>query len=152
MPKELIEISKEMTFEAAHYLHNTAWDRAKNLKAFGKCAGFRADDPKAEGYPHGHSYRLRVTAKGPVDPKTGFVIDFHRFKDILDEAVCRRYDHRFLNKEVEPFKSDPRIQPTAENIVKDIWKMMVPLLRKEGVAPVEMTLWESDSSFVTYRG
>lgn len=152
MSKELVEISKEVAFEAAHYLHNPSWNRAKNLEVFGRCSGFRADDPKAEGYPHGHSYRLRVTARGPVRKATGFVVDFRRLKEILQEEVRTRYDHRFINREVEPFRSNPRLQPTAENIVLDLWKRLAPRLRREGVTPVEMTLWESDSSSVTYRG
>ncbi len=152
MPKDFVEISKEITFEAAHYLHNPAWSRIKNIEVFGKCSGFRRDDPKAEGYPHGHSYRLRVTVKGPVQKETGFVVDFRKLKEILAEEVEQRYDHRFLNKEVEPFKSNPAKQPTAENIVVDFWKRLVPRLKQEKVIPVEMTLWESEASFVTYRG
>jgi len=152
MSKELVEISKEVGFEAAHYLHNPAWSREKNLSVFGRCSGYRADDPKAEEYPHGHSYRLRVTAKGPVKSDTGFVVDFRRLKEILDSEVRSRYDHRFINKEVEPFRSAPALQPTAENIIRDLWKRLAPRLKKEGVQPVEMTLWESDSSSVTYRG
>lgn len=152
MAKEMVEISKEVAFEAAHYLHNPSWDRMRNLEVFGRCSGFRTDDPRAREYPHGHSYRLRVTAKGPVRKDTGFVVDFRRLKEILQASVRERYDHRFINKEVEPFRSSPSIQPTAENIVKDLWERLTPLLKKEGVAPIEMTLWESDSSSVTYRG
>jgi 6-pyruvoyltetrahydropterin/6-carboxytetrahydropterin synthase len=152
MRKDLVEVSKEINFEAAHYLHNPAWNRPKNLEVFGKCSGFRDDDLRAEGFPHGHSYRLRVTVKGPVHLETGFVMDFHKLKEILCQEVHQRYDHRFINKEVEPFRSYPRIQPTAENILRDIWKRLLPLLRKEGLTPVEMTLWESDSSSVTFRG
>lgn len=147
-----VEISKEVTFEAAHYLHNPAWSREKNLSVFGRCSGFRADNPRAAEYPHGHSYRLRVTAKGPVKKDTGFVIDFRRLKEILNDEVRTRYDHRLINKEVKPFCDTPGLQPTAENIVRDLWNRLAPRLRREGVVLVEMTLWESDSSFVTYRG
>jgi 6-pyruvoyltetrahydropterin/6-carboxytetrahydropterin synthase len=152
MGDQSVEISKEVLFEAAHYLHNPRWDRRKNLEIFGRCSGFRADNPQALEYPHGHSYRLRVTVRGPVDPATGFVIDFKRLKDLLAREVLARYDHRFLNKEVEPFRSNPRLQPTAENIVQDLWKRLSPALRREGVVPVVMVLWESETSFVTYRG
>jgi len=152
MSKEMIEISKEITFEAAHYLHNPAWSRAKNLDVFGRCSGFRADDARAKDYPHGHSYRLGVTVKGPVHKDTGFVVDFRRLKEILNDEVRTRYDHRFINKEVEPFRSNPALQPTAENIARDLWKRLTPRLKKEGTIPVAMTLWESDSSSVTYRG
>ncbi|MGH7740138.1 MAG: 6-pyruvoyl trahydropterin synthase family protein, partial [bacterium] len=124
MPKSSASITKEITFEAAHYLHNPRWDRARNLEVFRKCAGLRKDDPKAAAYPHGHSYRLVVTVSGPIQPDTGFVMDFRRLKEILHREIESRLDHRFINQEVEPFKSDKRLQPTAENIARVIWKWL----------------------------
>lgn len=152
MKKELIEITKEIAFEAAHYLQNPKWDREKNLIVFKKCAGFRKDNSKAVHYPHGHSYRLKVAVQGPVDPATGFVMDFRSLKEILKREIFARFDHRFLNKEVEPFKSDPACQPTAENLVRIIWKILEPLLRKENVRLLEVTLWETPDNSAVYRG
>ena len=114
----MVELTKEITFEAAHYLHNPSWDRAKNIDVFKKCSGFRPDDMKASGYPHGHSYRLRVTVKGPIHPETGFVMDFKILKEILKRAVFDSFDHRFINQEVEPFKSHPAFQTTVENLAR----------------------------------
>jgi 6-pyruvoyltetrahydropterin/6-carboxytetrahydropterin synthase len=152
MPKPSVEITKEITFEAAHYLHNPKWDRTKNLSIFKKCSGFRKDDLKAANYPHGHSYRLRVTVRGPLDPSTGFVMDFKVLKEILKAKVFDRFDHRFINEEVEPFKSDRKLQTTVENILLVMWKDLEPAIRKEKVALHEITLWETPSSFATYRG
>ncbi len=152
MKKQVAEISKEITFEAAHYLHNPKWDRSKNLEVFRKCAGYRKDDPKALFYPHGHSYRLKVTVRGLVDPSTGFVMDFRVFKEILKREIYGRFDHRFINKEVEPFKNDPTFQPTAENMAQVIWKLLEPFLRKEKVSLTEVELWETPESSAVYRG
>ncbi len=152
MSKALVEITKEITFEAAHYLHNPKWDRTKNLQIFKKCAGYRKDDPKAKDYPHGHSYRLRVTVKGAVDPNTGFVMDFKVLKDILQNDIFQRFDHRFINKEVEPFKNDPKLQTTVENLLLVMWKRLEPAIRKEKVNLHEITLWETPTSFASYRG
>lgn len=152
MKKTIAEISKEITFEAAHYLHNPKWDQAKNLEVFRKCAGYRKDDPKAVFYPHGHSYRLKVTVQGPVDPVTGFVMDFRVLKEILKREVYARFDHRFINKEVEPFKGDPFFQPTAENMAQVIWKRLEPFLKKEKVQQVEVALWETPDSSAVFRG
>ncbi len=152
MKKQVAEISKEITFEAAHYLHNPQWDRVKNLEVFRKCAGYRKDDPKALFYPHGHSYRLKVTVRGLVDPSTGFVMDFRVFKEILKREIYGRFDHRFINKEVEPFKNDPTFQPTAENMAQVIWKLLEPFLRKEKVSLTEVELWETPESSAVYRG
>ena len=124
----------------------------KNLKVFRKCSGFRSDDPKASHYPHGHSYRLKVTVKGPLDPSTGFVMDFRILKEILKKEVYGRFDHRFLNKEVEPFKSDPRLQPTAENIARVIWGLLEKPLQASKVKLTEVALWETPDSSAVYRG
>ncbi len=152
MKKALVEVTKEITFEAAHYLDHPGWTREKNLEVFKKCAGYRAEDPRASHLPHGHSYRLRVTVKGRVDPQTGFVMDFKTLKDILQREVFGRFDHRFINKEVEPFKGNPRLQTTVENILLVVWDLLEPAVRKEKAGLWELTLWETSSSFAVYRG
>ena len=152
MKKKTVELSKEIAFEAAHYLHNPKWDRVKNLEVFKKCAGYRKDDPQAVFYPHGHSYRLKVTVQGPVSPVTGFVMDFRLLKEILKREIYARFDHRFINKELEPFKSNASLQPTAENLAQDVWKRLEPLLRREKVRLAEVVLWESPESSVVVRG
>ncbi len=152
MSKSIVEVTKEITFEAAHYLHNPKWNRAKNLEIFRKCAGFRKDDPKASHYPHGHSYRLRVTVQGPIDPETGFVVDFRILKEIVKREIYSRFDHRFINKEVEPFKSRPPFQPTAENMAQVIWALLEPPLKNEKVRLTEVILWETPESSAIFRG
>jgi len=152
MPKPLVEVTKEITFEAAHYLHNPQWDREKNLQVFKKCSGLRKDDLKAFHYPHGHSYRLRVTVKGQVQPETGFVMDFKILKDILGKEIVERLDHRFINKEVEPFKSDLKFQTTVENLLMVIWKWLDPAIKQEKAVLYELTLWETPTSYASYRG
>ncbi len=151
MAKPMVEITKEITFEAAHYLHNPRWDRSKNLEVFRKCAGYRKDNPAASHFPHGHSYRLRVTVRGGVDPATGFVIDFRVLKEILKREVYSRFDHRFINKEVEPFKRDPKLQPTAENMALVIWKLLEAPLKKEKAVLAEVALWETPDNAAVVR-
>ena len=146
-----VEIKKVISFEAAHYLHNPKWDRAQNLAVFKRCAGYRMDDPRAEELPHGHSYKVGVTVKGPVDPATGFVMDFRALKAILKAEVHDRYDHRFLNKEVAPFKGG-KVQPTAENLAVVIWGKLVAPLKNEKVKLVSVEVWETEDSCATYRG
>jgi 6-pyruvoyltetrahydropterin/6-carboxytetrahydropterin synthase len=152
MKKAVAEITKEVAFEAAHYLHNPKWDRAKNLEVFRKCAGYRKDNPKASHYPHGHSYRLAVTVQGPIRDETGFVIDFRILREILQREIYGRFDHRFINKEVEPFKNDPFFQPTAENMARVIWDLLEPLMKKEKVRLKEVALWETPGNSAVFKG
>jgi 6-pyruvoyltetrahydropterin/6-carboxytetrahydropterin synthase len=151
MKKNIVELTKEISFEAAHYLHNPRWDREKNLRIFKKCSGYRLEDSKAVHYPHGHSYRLRVTVKGPIQPETGFVMDFKILKEILKREVFAPLDHRFINQEVEPFKNDPTFQTTVENLLVVIWKRLEPILKKEKVVLSELTLWETASNSATLK-
>ena len=44
---------------------------------------------------HGHNYRIGATVTGPVDPHTGFVIDFALLKQAL-RTIADRMDHRVL--------------------------------------------------------
>jgi 6-pyruvoyltetrahydropterin/6-carboxytetrahydropterin synthase len=152
MKNPMAEITKEITFEAAHYLHNPKWDRARNLEVFRKCSGFRKDDPKASHFPHGHSYRLSVTVQGPIEDSTGFVIDFRILKEILHREVSGRFDHRFINKEIEPFRSNPKIQPTAENMARVIWDLLEIPVKREKVVLRQVALWETPDSSALYRG
>jgi 6-pyruvoyltetrahydropterin/6-carboxytetrahydropterin synthase len=152
MKKPTAEITKEMTFEAAHFLHNPRWDRSKNLEVFRKCAGYRKDNPQAAQYPHGHSYKLAVRVRGPVQAETGFVIDFRILKEILQQEIFARFDHRFINKEVEPFKSDPLFQPTAENMAQVIWKLLEKPLKTRKVRLMEVVLWETPDSSAIFQG
>ena len=93
-----MEIFKEFTFEAAHRLPNVPADH--------KCARL-----------HGHSFQVRVTVGGDVDPALGWVMDFAQIK-----AACREVhdelDHRYLN-EISGLDN-----PTSEVIAIWIWKRL----------------------------
>jgi 6-pyruvoyltetrahydropterin/6-carboxytetrahydropterin synthase len=99
--------------------------------------------PRYEGRcsrPHGHNYKLRVTLEGAPDPHSGMIIDFYALQDIVQSRVLDAIDHRDLNEILE--------NPTAELIVIWIWER----LREALPALAELTLWEVDECFVTYRG
>jgi 6-pyruvoyltetrahydropterin/6-carboxytetrahydropterin synthase len=152
MKQPVARLKKETAFEAAHYLHNPKWSREKNLAVFKRCSGFRAEDPKAEGMPHGHSYRVIVTVEGPIAPDTGFVMDFRGLKDLLNREVRDNFDHKFINKEVEPFKSHPSMQPTAENMALVIFGLVKKPLMKAKVRLVSVEVWETPESCALYQG
>jgi 6-pyruvoyltetrahydropterin/6-carboxytetrahydropterin synthase len=97
-----MEIFKEFTIEAAHHL--------PNVPPGHKC-----------GRLHGHSFRIEVHVRGPVDRGKGWVIDFADIKSafkVVEEAI----DHRYLN-EVAGLEN-----PTSENLAKWIWEHVFPAL------------------------
>ena len=68
------------------------------------------------------------------------ITDFGVVKQVVQEQVLARADHRVLNDVLE--------NPTAENIARWIWEVLEPHL--PGL--VEVRLYEIPDSCVTYRG
>ena len=102
-----MEIFKAFTIEAAH--------RLPHVPAGHKC-----------GRLHGHSFRIEVHVQGPIDPKSGWIIDFADIKDAF-KAIEDQIDHHYLN-EVEGLEN-----PTSENIARWIWhklKLSLPSLSR----------------------
>jgi 6-pyruvoyltetrahydropterin/6-carboxytetrahydropterin synthase len=70
---------------------------------------------------HGHSYSVRVTVRGDVDPSTGWVMDFGQILAAI-EPVRARLDHRYLND------IDGLANPTSENLACWLWKQLSPAI------------------------
>ena len=82
-----IEIYKEFSFDSAHYLPNVPeGHKCKNM--------------------HGHTYHVKISAKGPIDATLGWVEDFGHFKKVW-EPIVNEIDHKVLN-EVLGWKILPR--------------------------------------------
>jgi 6-pyruvoyltetrahydropterin/6-carboxytetrahydropterin synthase len=111
-----MQIRKHFRFEAAHVLPHHP----------GKCARM-----------HGHSYRLEVAVRGPLQeagPARGMIEDFDTIKAIVRDRVIERLDHQTLNDLIE--------NPTAEQIVLWIWEQLEG--RLTGLD--ELVLWETANS------
>jgi 6-pyruvoyltetrahydropterin/6-carboxytetrahydropterin synthase len=90
---------------------------------------------------HGHTYRLQVTVEAPIHPKTGIACDFQDISNAVRKQVIEVLDHTYLNETIET--------STAENVVLWMWRRIQPAL---DARLVELTLWETPTSWVTYRG
>lgn len=131
-----IKVCRKEHFNAAHRLHNPAWDEATNQKIFGKCNN---------QYFHGHNYELIVEVIGEINPETGYVMDMKELSDIIRNHVTERFDHKNLNLEIDEFRN---LNPTAENIAVVIWN----ILRKQ-ISPqheLKIKLYETERNFVEY--
>ena len=132
-------ISKKVEFSASHICRSQQLTYAENERVYGA-----ASNPLG----HGHNYVVEVAIEGEPDPVTGMILDLKRLKEILEERVLDVYDHRLLNREVEPFD---RIVPTVENIAIDIWNRVAPLLT--GRARLySVRVHETSELSVEYRG
>src|ERR671935_1378333 len=128
MPPQ-VTITRRLHFSAAHRVHNPAMSDEENRRTFGKC-----NNPNW----HGHNYILDVSVKGPLHERTGYVMDLSRVKQLVEQEVIAKVDHRNLNLEVD-FLRDTI--PTTENIIVAFWRVLAPALR-----PAQLTrlvLWET---------
>jgi 6-pyruvoyltetrahydropterin/6-carboxytetrahydropterin synthase len=107
----VIELTRGYRFPAAHVLRRPDLSDAENQKLYGKCA-----NPAG----HGHNYGIEVTVGGPVDPRSGRVLDPDRLDEIVEDRILTRFSHRSLN--ADPlFANDV---PTAENLAIAIHRQL----------------------------
>lgn len=132
-------ISKRVEFSASHICRSAALSEEENARVYGAAA-----NPLG----HGHNYVVDVAIEGDPDPVTGMILDLKKLKDILEDKVLRVYDHRLLNREVEPFD---RVVPTVENIAIDIWWRLCPFIPGEAKL-YSVRVEETSELWVEYRG
>ena len=134
----VVTVTRRLTFNAAHRVHNPALSDAENQSLFGKC-----NNPNW----HGHNYVLEVSVSGPVDEKTGYVMDLGAIKRVVQEEVVGKMDHRNLNLEVDFMRG---INPTTENIVVACWRVLEPKIRPNRLT--RLRLIETENNYVEYEG
>jgi 6-pyruvoyltetrahydropterin/6-carboxytetrahydropterin synthase len=118
----LAEIFKEFTFEAAH--------RLPYVPDGHKC-----------GRLHGHSFRVALHVSGPVDPASGWLMDFAEIKASF-LPLFEQLDHHYLN-EIDGLEN-----PTSENIARWIWDRLKPILPQLA----QVVIHETCTSGALYRG
>ncbi len=134
----IVRVTRRLHFSAGHRLHNPKLSDEENREIYGLC-----NNPGG----HGHNYGLEVTLRGEVDPKTGYVFDLKRLKEIVERAVLADVDHANLNVDVPWLEG---IIPTAENIAVQIWRRLEQVL-PEGMLE-RVVVSESERNLVEYSG
>ena len=95
---------------------------------------------------HGHTYRVEVRVEARDVDETGVFYDLGRLRADL-RAALEEMHYRNLNDLAEMSE----VNTTAEMVARHIFKQMEPPLRAAGVASLKVTVWESPSSFASYR-
>ncbi|MEO8861257.1 MAG: 6-carboxytetrahydropterin synthase [Ginsengibacter sp.] len=131
-----VSVYRKEHFNAAHRLHNSSWDEAKNDAIFGKC-----NNPSY----HGHNYEMEVKISGIPAEDTGFVIDMKLLSNIINEYVIEKFDHKNLNLDVKEFAE---VNPTAENIVILIYDLLREKIDKK--FDLQIRLYETPRNFAEY--
>lgn len=137
-----LRICKSFQFSSAHYLGNDNLTKKEQEEFFGKCSGMR--EGTEQRYPHGHTYDLDITVEGEANEFTGMMINFTELKKIVNKCILDEYDHKCLNWEVIPYSTN--VIPTAENMVLEIYKTLLPEIEKQGLTLYSVKLWEGPGS------
>lgn len=136
----IVTVTRLLRFNAAHRVHNPELSDEENRALFGKC-----NNPNW----HGHNYTLEVSVRGPVDARTGYVVDLGVLKRLVEETVVDQIDHHNMNVDV-PFMHG--INPTTENIVVAIWRQLESHVGGGETRLVRLKLWETENNYVEYAG
>lgn len=108
----MFRVTRQYRFAASHRLHSDALSDEQNALLYGKC-----NNP----YGHGHNYVVEVSARGPIDERSGFAVDVRRLDQLVSEQVLGPFDHRNLNADVAAFET---AVPTSENLAAEICRRL----------------------------
>jgi 6-pyruvoyltetrahydropterin/6-carboxytetrahydropterin synthase len=115
----LLTITRRIEFDSGHRV----------LGHEGKCR-----------FIHGHRYALEISITAPELDKIGRVLDFGEIKNIVQGWIDSNFDHNLLLHKEDPLfdyiaEKEDRVpylmkfgNPTAENIVKELYYQLPPLL------------------------
>jgi 6-pyruvoyltetrahydropterin/6-carboxytetrahydropterin synthase len=131
-------ITRRVHFNAAHRVHNPKFSDEWNRTTFGVC-----NNPNY----HGHNYELDLTVTGEVDADTGYVLDLNLLKELAQERLLNRLDHKNLNLDVPWFRD---LIPTSENIAIVCWRELRAALPEH--LSLRLRLWETPRNYVDYEG
>jgi 6-pyruvoyltetrahydropterin/6-carboxytetrahydropterin synthase len=134
----VVTVTRQLMFNAAHRVNNPALSDAENTRLFGKC-----NNPNW----HGHNYTLDVSVRGPIDERTGYVIDLGALKRIVESRVIDKVDHKNFNLDVDFMRG---LNPTSENIIVAIWRELAPAVSPGQL--VRLVLRETPNNYVEYTG
>lgn len=136
-PAPIVYLTRREHFCAAHRLWSEDLSPEENRELYGPCA---------REYGHGHNYWLDVTLRGPVNPRTGVIINLRELRDALAELILEDVDQRHLNHD-SPLCAG--VNPTAENLAVLFWQVLAP---RFGSLLYEVKVQETDKNYAVYRG
>lgn len=135
---KIVYITRREHFNSAHKLSRPEWSKEKNYEVFGKCSN--------ENW-HGHNFELFVTVKGEPNPETGFLVDLKELKQIINDSIIEKVDHKNLNLDVDFMKG---VMPSIENFAIKIWEVLETKI--SGCQLHCIKLYETENNYIEYYG
>ena len=137
----MIRVTRRYRFSASHRLHAPGLSPGENAELYGKC-----NNP----YGHGHNYEIEVSARGPVEGRSGRVLDPRVMDRLVEEQVLRPFDLKNLNIDSTAFED---LVPTTENLAREIYRRLAvkwpsrfpgpwPVLEKIRIAETPRNVFE----------
>lgn len=120
-----LTVSKRFEFSASVRPYRADWSDNENRLYFGPGSS------ATHGY--GNNYTAYFVFHGPVDDRTGMLVDLAVIKPRLLDLLARRYDHKFINADTQPFD---RIPPTPENLAMHLLQEASSLFNDLTARPV----------------
>ena len=107
----VVHLTRRYWFSASHRLHNPVLGEAENDTLYGKC-----NNPGG----HGHNYHLELTVAGPVNPRTGMVLDLAELDGFVQDQILACFDQSHLNDQ----PNFEHVVPTTENLCLEIHRIV----------------------------
>lgn len=121
---------------------------------------------------HGHTYKLEIVLEGKINQDQlsgddGLIIDFKLIEDIAKTSIIDSLDRSCIISEKDPItehltKIQDQIKivivpfvPSSEMIVQWLFEKLTQAFSSLNISELklkELTLWDSDSTAVTYFG
>ena len=136
----MIYLTRRERFCAAHRMFRQDWSVEENFRVFGKCS-----NPNW----HGHNYVLWVTVKGESSGENGFVMNINVLKQIIQERIVEKVDHKNINLDVDFMKGKIA---TTENLTIAIWDELKLSIEKEGAILHCVKVQETENNSIEYYG
>jgi 6-pyruvoyltetrahydropterin/6-carboxytetrahydropterin synthase len=136
----MITITRRLTFEAGHRIYGHE----------SKCANL-----------HGHSYKVRITARAPSLDPLGRIIDFSILNERIGSWLDLNWDHGTILFQKDPLVLEWRdsenlnnqklfvapFNPTAEELASFLLLTGAMLLKDTDVKVVKVQLWETENCY-----
>lgn len=136
----MIYLTRRERFCSAHRMFREDWSDDQNREVFGKCS-----NPNW----HGHNYELFVTVCGEQSNEFGFVININTLKQIIQEKIIMKLDHRNINLDVDFMKGKIA---TTENLAISIWNELKPAIDDTGARLHCIKIAETENNSIEYYG
>jgi 6-pyruvoyltetrahydropterin/6-carboxytetrahydropterin synthase len=126
-----LRLTRARAFEASHRYWLDDLSPEENRRLFGRCVS---------PHGHGHNYVCHARLAGPLDDRTGMVVNVKELDTALAEVLAP-LDHRFLNREWPPLAGR---QPTTEVLAALLHGELAARVRGWPARVENVRLYETD--------